>query len=46
MIQHEKKSAFHVDVTGPFHLEAVGLLSGGHSVPLKESSDKRFERSH
>lgn len=42
VIQHEQKSAFNIHVTGPFHLETICLLSGGHSVPLKESSDRRL----
>lgn len=34
MIQHEQKRALDVEVSGPFHLEAISLLGGGHSVPL------------
>lgn len=35
MVKHEQKSAFNVDVAGPFDLETIRLLGGGHSVPLK-----------
>lgn len=34
MIQHEQEGALDVQVSGPFHLEAVCLLGGGHPVPL------------
>lgn len=34
MIQHEQEGALDVEVSGPFHLEAIGLLGGGHPVPL------------
>lgn len=37
VIEHEQKGAFHIHIAGPFDLETVGLLSGGHSVPLKEN---------
>lgn len=35
MVEHEQKSAFNVHVAGSFDLETIGLLSGGHPVPLK-----------
>lgn len=34
VIQHEQQSAFHIDVTGTLHLEAVSLLGCGQPVPL------------
>ena len=34
MIQHEQEGALDVEVSGPFHLEAICLLGGGHPVPL------------
>lgn len=34
MIQHEQEGALDVQVSRPFHLEAVCLLGGGHPVPL------------
>lgn len=40
MVQHEEKSAFNVHVAGPLHLEAICLLSGGHSVPLRGGSNR------
>lgn len=43
MIQHEQKGAFNVDITGPFHLETIRLLCGGHPVPLEESSERKLE---
>lgn len=39
MVKHEQKSAFNIHVTRPLDLETIRLLSGGHSMPLK---DKRF----
>lgn len=36
VVEHEQKGAFDVDVAGPFDLETVRLLSGGHSVPLTQ----------
>lgn len=44
VIQHEQEGAFDVDVTGPFHLEPIRLLSGGHSVPLQEGWNRRLKR--
>lgn len=40
VIQHEQEGAFDVDVAGPFYLETIRLLSGGHSVPLKDQMKK------
>lgn len=34
MIQHEQEGAFDIEVSRPFHLEAICLLGGGHPVPL------------
>ena len=34
MIQHEQEGALDVEVSRPFHLEAISLLGGGHPVPL------------
>ena len=34
MIQHEQEGALDVQVSRPFHLEAIRLLGGGHPVPL------------
>lgn len=34
VVEHEQKGAFHIHIPGPFDLETIGLLSGGHSVPL------------
>lgn len=40
MVEHEQKSALDVHVARPFHLETIGLLSGGHSVPLENKHNK------
>lgn len=34
VIQHEQQSAFHINITRPLHLEAIGLLGCGQPVPL------------
>lgn len=34
VVEHEQQGAFHIHITGPFDLETIRLLSGGHSVPL------------
>lgn len=35
VVEHEQKGALHIHVAGPLDLEAIRLLGGGHSVPLK-----------
>jgi len=37
VIQHEQQRAFHIDVAGTLHLEAIGLLGCGQPVPLQET---------
>lgn len=37
VIQHEQQSAFHIDVAGTLHLEAISLLGCGQPVPLQET---------
>lgn len=34
MIQHEQEGALDIEISRPFHLEAICLLGGGHPVPL------------
>lgn len=34
MIQHEQEGALDVEVSRPFHLEAICFLGGGHPMPL------------
>lgn len=36
VVQHQQQSAAHADVSRPLHLEAVGLLGGGRTMPLEE----------
>lgn len=36
VVEHEQKGAFNIHIARPFDLETVGLLSGGHSMPLKD----------
>lgn len=36
VVEHEQKGAFNIHVARPFDLETVGLLSGGHPMPLKD----------
>ena len=36
MIQHEQEGALGVEVSGPFHLEAIRLLGGRHLTPLHQ----------
>lgn len=37
VVEHEQKGAFNIHVAWPFDLETIGLLSGDHSVPLKDT---------
>lgn len=41
VIEHEQKGAFDVHVAGPFDLEPIRLLSGGHSVPLEDKMQSK-----
>lgn len=36
MIQQEQEGALDVEVSRPFHLEAICLLGGGHPTPLHQ----------
>lgn len=38
VVEHEEDSAADAHVARPLNLEAVGLLGGGGSVPLKEKT--------
>lgn len=46
MVQHEQQGALDVHVSGPFDLEAVSLLSGRHSVPLRARKQKTYSFIH
>lgn len=43
VVEHEQEGAFNIHIAGPFDLETIGLLSGGHSVPLR---DKMKQEEH
>lgn len=42
MIQHEQEGALDIEVSRPFHLEAICLLGGRHPVPLAGRRGAKF----
>lgn len=44
MIQHEQKGTLDVEVSRPFHLEAICLLGGRHPVPLAGGRGELFHQ--